>query len=101
LPQQFAFYNEATQGGGFAAPPGGGILNTFGPMLYSGRETTPTFSLGTFQLVNGAPDGPIGTLVISSAGVTPLPETSSLLLLGTALVLFGLMRKKLVHRATS
>lgn len=89
------FYQAPDNFGGFELFPLGNstpILNTFGQQLYTGGEDSPTFTLGTFALNNGRPDGPVGTLKISSA-----PEPSSLLLLGAgALALLGFSRKRII-----
>jgi len=65
-------------------------IDAFGPLLYSGSETSPTFLTGTFTDLtdygNGDIDGPpigIGTLQISSTAV-PEPSTLLLLMLGLA-----------------
>ena len=83
---------DASGGGGINfLLTGGAGLDQIGYQLYSGTESAPTFVLGTYPLMN-AGDGIPGdyTLQIASAGdgtspgnPTPVPEPSSLLLLGS------------------
>jgi hypothetical protein len=78
-PELFDFFNSS-DGGGFDTFNGIEItpLNEFGATLYTGLASAPTFSIGTFHLTNV--EGAMGTLKISTAGGSAVPEPSSLLL---------------------
>jgi hypothetical protein len=93
FPDQFDFFT-AGDGGGFA------LLNTldpsfplhvaideFGPQLFAGSTSAPTFLPGTYTLTS-AKNG-TGTLVIAST-----PEPGSLLLIGSGLLAFLGFRRK-------
>ena len=99
-PSEFDFFSFPTGEGGFQiiTPSLTSPANTFGPQLYGGMDTedAPTFIPGTYELNNGSPTGPMGTLVISFSSVSA-PEPSSLILLGSGLLsLLGFARKKLL-----
>ncbi|HLV96671.1 MAG TPA: PEP-CTERM sorting domain-containing protein [Candidatus Acidoferrales bacterium] len=72
------------------------LLNEFGPQLYSGLESSPTFLPGTYTLYADSPSGPAGTLVIRST-----PEPSSLLMSLAGLFLIGLLARKRMGTSTS
>jgi hypothetical protein len=57
-----------------------------GPQIYSGPETAPVFTTGTYNLYGG------GTLVVSLAGI-PEPAAWTMMLLGVA-VLGGVLRAR-------
>ncbi len=75
----------------------GNILNQSGPQLFTGSDAAPTFSLGTFSLLNFGPNtfSSDFTLDITSSE-TPIPEPSSLLMLSTGMLgLVCAVRRKL------
>jgi len=73
-------------GGGFTES--GYPLNSFGLQDYTGSESAPTFIPGTYFLSDEATGNP-GTLVISQNPITPIPEPSSMILLGSGLLAIG------------
>ena len=91
----FVFYS-ASKGGGFilANTPTTYLISEYGPALYTGPETAPTFTLGTFTLTD-ALGTPNGTIDISEVTSTATPEPSTLLLTGLGIVgLFWVARKR-------
>ena len=88
LPNQFDFLTTS-DGGGFALintldpsfPLSHVAIDEFGPQLFAGSTSAPTFLPGTYALTS-AKNGP-GTLTI-----TTTPEPASLLLIGSGLLAF-------------
>jgi hypothetical protein len=89
-PDFLAFYS-VTGGfnGGFAASLNGMSADIFlpgtGQQIYSGPETSPMFSPGTFTFSNGS------VLTISGGPTVGTPEPSVTILLGIGLLAIGLM----------
>jgi hypothetical protein len=87
-----AFYNASGAfGGGFAAFPNAFVADFLliggQPQLYSGPETSPTFSPGTFTLSDGTSTY---TLTITDISTVATPEPSVIILLAIGLVAVGL-----------
>lgn len=65
----------------------------FGPQVYSGSESAPTFVPGTYtSLVDFVPDpnGAPASLTITEVQVAPVPEPSTVVLLGSGLLILGI-----------
>jgi hypothetical protein len=60
----------------------------FGPQIYSGDESAPTFMTGTYYFTMGSTDE------IETLQITPAPEPCTILLLGSGLAALGLKRKR-------
>jgi hypothetical protein len=85
-----AFYNATGAfGGGFAAFPNATSADIFlvggGQQIYSGLETSPMFSNGTFTFSDGS------VLTISGGTAVGTPEPSVTVLLSVGLLAFGLI----------
>ena len=88
-PDFLAFYNATGSfGGGLIASPDGMTADIFlvggGQQLYSGPETSPMFSPGTFTFSDGS------ILTISGGPAFSTPEPSVTILLGIGLLALGL-----------
>ena len=91
------FFLTAPNGGGFDAidPPTTVSLN--GPQLFTGALTSPTFTLGTFDLsptaFNTPPAGPYSLSIREASGSVPEPASWAMMLGGFGLV-GGVMRSR-------
>lgn len=89
------FYNGAF-GGGFGIFASGTdmVAYSFGPQIYGGTESNPTFAPGSFTLTDGNP--PAGTvpgtytLSVTDISAVATPEPSDTILLAIGLVAVGL-----------
>ena len=94
-----SFFN-APAGGGLSiqTSPAVAIVDQIGPVVFTGTTIAPTFVLGSYSLTDAGDASLKGdyNLVISSASVAAVPETSSLLLLSTGtLGVIGTLRRRL------
>ncbi len=62
------------------------ILSEYGPVLYQGPESNPTFIPGEFSLADSATGPTNATLTIAAVTSTATPEPSTLLMTGLGLV---------------
>ena len=85
------FYTAAG-GGGVCAGGGCGLLDLYGPQLFTGTTAAPTFTLGTFEMAN-AFGAPLADLTIS---VIPEAGTWAMMIAGFGLVGSGLRRRRQV-----
>ena len=94
-----AFYNGAL-GGGFGIFASGPSMAAyaFGPQIYGGTESNPTFAPGVFTLNDGVPITPVRgayTLTITDLTVsTPEPSVTILLAIGLLAVGLAVLRFK-------
>jgi PEP-CTERM motif-containing protein len=79
-------------GGGFTFCPTGQstLLDEFGPLLFTGPTSSPTFTTGTYTDLESGNNN-----VLASASITSTPEPGSMALLGSGLIgLLPIARKK-------
>ena len=90
---QLSFFS-GDQGGGLQLLDSFGtvLIDAFGPQLYLGLEDTPTFLAASYNLSDQTdPNNLLDTsLTITELTVAPVPEPSSIVLLGSGLLLVGL-----------
>lgn len=97
------FY-DAGGGGGACADIVCSLFDLYGPALFSGSVTAPTFLTGTFSLNQGSPSGPGVRLTIAdigNGGVIPEPATWAMLIAGFGLVGSALRRRRAVEGVTA
>jgi hypothetical protein len=83
----YYFYSDAALGG---LSDSFGYYNLFGPQLYTGPESSPTFTAGTFTFYNGN-NGNADTVTVS----VPELSTWAMMLAGFAGLSFVTTRRKL------
>jgi len=85
-PFVLGFSNTSTGGGFGLVVPNLGYLQLKGAQMFTGLDSAPTFSTGSYFFNTG-----FGLVTVN---VTAVPEPSTLLLLGFGLVGLGLLRKR-------
>ena len=91
----FMEFYVASSGGGVCAGTFCGLLDLYGPQLFSGATDAPTFVPGDYQMADFL-GNPTERLVISEVGggVVPEPGTWAMLIAGFSLVGAGLRRRR-------
>jgi PEP-CTERM motif len=89
------FNGDPSVGGGLQIEDSGlnFLAEALGPQVYSGSESAATFVPGNYtNLVDFVPDpnGAAASLTISEVQVAPVPEPSTLVLLGSGLLIVGI-----------
>jgi hypothetical protein len=87
-----AFYNTSLLGGfGIFASASNPVVHLIGPQIYSGTESNPIFSPGTFSFT-AFPNGTAPfTLTVTDLSSVSTPEPSVTVLLAVGLVMVGLV----------
>jgi hypothetical protein len=86
------FFNTSEDGGLNI----GGVVDTSGPQLYIGSESSPTLDTGSFSLLSFGTNIPYTLTVVPAA--SPVPEPSSFALFGTGILgLAGMAKRRFVH----
>lgn len=93
-----SFYT-ASATGGMSDIHGQGLFDLYGPTVFSGPTSAPTFAPGSFTL-NFATGAPEGILTISSVSGVPEPLTWMMMLLGFGAIGVVVRRRKSTHRTT-
>lgn len=92
IAHDISFFTAANGGGFDVNPVDAPGFGAFGPVVFSGTTTAPTFVDGVYEMLDF--DGlRQGTMTITST----VPEPGTLTLLGLGLASLGLMRRRKVH----
>lgn len=89
-------YYLGGNGGGVCAGFACGILDLYGPQLFSGTLAAPTFLLGSFDMTNafGTPAGTLRISVGDEPPVIPEPATWAMMIAGFGLVGASIRRRR-------